>query len=114
MLFYLSLLVSSLYFKIARVHAREEKRSTKINLLHLATGVGITALIIYGVIYATWYYLILFIFLNTIFASLMITAVQLGIFVDGKPMFGLSRVYRFLPLLSLLIILSSSLLWVVK
>lgn len=111
MLFYFSLFVSSLYFKIARVHAKEEKRTTKMNLLHILSGIGISTLIVYGVIYTPWYYLLLFIFLNTIFASLMVTAVQLGIFIDGKPILGLSRVYKFLPLLSIFIVLFSSLLW---
>jgi hypothetical protein len=35
----------------------------------------------------------------------MVTAVQLGIFVDGKPVLGISKVYKFMPLLTLLIAL---------
>ena len=43
----------------------------------------------------------------SIMASLIITAVQLGFFVDGKPIFGISKLYTLMPLLALSVIFGS-------
>jgi hypothetical protein len=42
-----------------------------------------------------------------IMASLMVTAVQLGIFIDGKPLLGLSQLYKAMPLLAVVVISGS-------
>lgn len=114
MIFYIALFLAFLYFKIARVHKKEEKGSSLILSQHLAVGLAVLGILLYGVLYIEWYLFIPFLFVFATIASLMITSIQLGIFVNGKPIFGLTRAYRYLPFLSAAILSFSSLLWVFK
>ena len=114
MLFYLALFLAFLYFKIARVHKKEEILTRSIKILHILTGAAITAILVYGTLYIEWYFFVPFIFIFATMASLMVTTVQLGIFVDGKPLLGIGRVYTFFPLFSVSILFFSSLLWISK
>lgn len=114
MIFYIALFFAFLYFKIARVHKKEELMRPIMLAQHIIVAIAVTAILYYGVIYIDWYVFIPFSFLFAIMASLIITTIQLGIFVDGKPMFGLSRLYNYLPLLSTFITLLSSSLWVLR
>jgi len=112
MLFYLTLFLCFLYFKIARVYNKEEKHITLILVQNIIIGFFIISVLVYGFLYIQWYFLLISIILSLIIASLMITAVQLGIFIDGKPIIGLKKVYSLTPFLGALIILLSLILWV--
>jgi len=111
MLFYVALFLAFLYFKIARVHRKEEKSSRPIVVQHLFVGMAIVAILVYGFRYVSGYVFFPLIFVFATIASLMVTVIQLGIFVDGKPLFGLRQVYGYLPVLGLSVILLSVLLW---
>ena len=111
MLFYVALFLAFLYFKIARVHRKEEKSSRSIAVQHLFVGLAIVAILRYGVVYVSGYVFVPLIFVFATMASLMVTSIQLGIFVDGKPLFGLRQAYRYVPVLGLSVILLSALLW---
>ena len=114
MIFYFALFLAFLYFKIARVHTKEERASPVMRVQHLFVGLAIFGILLYGALYIKWYFFIPLIFVFATMASLMITALQLGVFVDGKPLFGLRKMYRYLPLLSIAILSFSSLLWAFK
>ncbi len=92
-----------LYFKIARVHKKEEKSNSAIMIQHAV--VAIAALLFYILAFQSGNYLTIVVesLVSFILAALAITAVQLGIFVDGRPLFGLSHIYKFLPFLTTLI-----------
>jgi len=111
MLFYLITFLLFLYFKIARVHKRDEKSSSLVTLQHLLVFVGLISTYTYGVIHIQWYMILSTSLLFFIIAALIITSFQLGIFVDGKPLFGMSKVYKLLPLLTLVIISLSAIIW---
>ena len=104
MLFYLILFLLFLYFKIARVHKRDEKASNKVTIQHVFVFLGFLSTYTYGVLNIQWYFILTASLLFFIIAALIITSFQLGIFVDGKPLFGMSRVYKLLPILTLVII----------
>ena len=114
MLFTFALFFSSLYFKIARVHKKEERLTRTIRLQHFLVASAIMAILLYGVIYIVWYWFLLAGVVFSVMASLLITALQLGVFVDGKPLFGLSLIYKYLPFLSVAILLFSVALWIPK
>jgi hypothetical protein len=114
MLFYVALFLAFLYFKIARVHHKEEKSSRPIVVQHLFVGVAIMAILYYGFVYVSGYVFVPLIFVFATMASLMVTGIQLGIFVNGKPLFGLHQVYRYVPVLGFSVILLSVLLWGIK
>ena len=111
MLFFLSFFFLFLYFKIARVHKKEEKQTTQILAQHTLVALSAFSISIYGLSHLLWYVVILVSFVFFIIAALMITAVQLGIFVDGKPQLRISTVYKFLPVLTFIIIVSSAIIW---
>lgn len=111
MLFYIGTFLLFLYFKIARVHKKEEKSNTRIILQHMLVALSALLLFSYGFTHIGWYIVILSSLLFFIISALIITAVQLGIFIDGKPQFGLSKVYQFLPLLTFAIMAISAILW---
>ena len=111
MTFYLALFLAFLYFKIARVYRKEEKGSILINVQNILVGAISLAILSYAILYVEWYFFVPLIFLFWIIASLMITAVQIGLFVEGKPMFGLSHIYRYLPYLTLALFVLTSLMW---
>ncbi len=107
MLVYPMLFVSLLYFKIFRVRRKQEKTDFKAKAEALFSNSAILALIAFGFMTQSWYSMLIAIVLMNIMASLMITAVQLGIFIDGKPIFGISKIYTLTPLLALVVTLGS-------
>jgi len=111
LLFYPATLLLFVYFKIARVHKKEEKLTTPFLLQHILVALSAVALYFYGFTHLSWYLIVLSSFLFFIVAALMVTAVQLGIFIDGKPQFGLSKLYTYLPLLTLGIMTLSAIIW---
>ena len=112
-MFYIALFFAFLYFKIARVHKKEERQSSSDVVQHLFVGAAIVSLLAYGFMYENLYWFIPSLLVFAIMASLIVTAVQLGIFVDGKPLFGLTRMYRYLPVLRVVTALLIAALWVV-
>ncbi|WP_345993466.1 hypothetical protein [Sulfurimonas sp. HSL-1716] len=111
MIFFTVLFLVFLYFKIARVHKKEELMNTAMLVQHLLVGLSAVSLLYYGILFVKWYFFMLLVVLFVIVASLAVTTVQLGIFVDGKPMFGLSKTYKYLPILTIAILLFSTVLW---
>ncbi len=111
MLFYSTLFLLFLYFKIARIHKKEEKSTLVMNLQHILVLLSALSLFSYGFTHQSWYLVILVSFVFFIIAALLVTAVQLGVFIDGKPQFGISKVYKFLPALTLSIMALSAILW---
>ena len=110
-MFYLSLFLLFVYFKIARIHKKEEKMNALVLVQHIVTFVAASSIFVYGFIHLAWYFVVIFSFLFFIIAALIITTVQLGIFIDGKPQFGISQVYKYMPFLTLGIVLLSVILW---
>jgi glucan phosphoethanolaminetransferase (alkaline phosphatase superfamily) len=112
MLFYFTLFLAFLYFKIARVNKKEERQTSRMLTQNFVVAISTTALLVYGISHIEWYLLILSSFIFFISAALMITAIQLGIFVDGKPTIKLSKVYFHLPFLTTLIAGLTLVLWI--
>jgi len=112
MLFYSALFFSLLYFKIARVHKKEERLSSVFLVQHFIMAAAIVSLLAYGIRYENLYLFVPMLFVFATVASMLITAVQVGIFVDGKPVFGLTQIYRYLPVLSVFILLLIASLWI--
>ena len=108
MLFYLTTLLLFIYFKIARVHNKEELLKTPIILQHVLVVISSFAIYYYAFTNISWYIVILSSFVFYIMAALMVTVVQLGIFIDGKPQFGISTLYKFLPILTVSIMTLSA------
>jgi len=105
MLTFLTFLLIFIYFKIARVHKKEEGKDKIIYIQHLI--VLFLAILFYYTILSSGSYVAVIVdsIISFIAAGLAITAVQVGIFVDGKPFIGLSKIYKFLPILTFAIAL---------
>jgi len=103
MLFYLSLFLLFLYFKIARVHKKEEKFTTITLLQHIAVALSASIIYTYGFMHYSPIMLLTISFLFFIISALIITTIQLGIFIDGKPILGINKVFKFMPLLTITI-----------
>ncbi|QOP45220.1 hypothetical protein [Sulfurimonas paralvinellae] len=112
MLFYLGLFFSFIYFKIARVYKKEEKANLNMLVQNVIVLAAVIALFAYGFIHKTWYVVLLVSYLFFILASLMVSAVQLGIFIDGKPFIKLSHLYKMLAFLGMFISFIDVYLWV--
>ena len=111
MLFYLSTFLFFVYLKIARVHKKEEKLNTLTIIQHTLVTISTTSIYFYGFTHLSWYIILLTSFVFYIMAALMVTVVQLGIFIDGKPQFGISMLYKYLPVLTSGIIALSAIIW---
>jgi hypothetical protein len=107
MLFWLTLFLGVFYFKIFRVRRIQEKPTVAAKTEAFFANSALLSLIVYGFMTQTWYLVALAAVLMNIMVSLMIAAVQLGIFVDGKPLLTLSHTYKAMPLLALLIMSGS-------
>jgi len=105
MLFYFTLFLTFFYFKVARVHKKEERLSSGVVIQHIIVAVSALLLYRYGFANFSLLAILLFSFLFFIVAALMVTAVQVGIFVKGKPLFGVGLLFKLMPFLSGLIIL---------
>ena len=112
MLFYTTLFLLFIYFKIARVYRKEEKSGLFILSQNILVAGSALFTLYHGLLSFPWYLVTIVSFLFFIIAALMVTAVQLGIFVDGKPQFGISKVYKYLPFLTLVIIFLSIKMWI--
>jgi len=111
MLFYFALLLSFLYFKIARVYKKEEKSNTNMLIQNVIVLAAVIALFAYGFIHKSWYVVIIVAYLFFILSSLIVSAVQLGIFIDGKPFIKLSHLYKSLAFLGMFIAFIDVYLW---
>ena len=100
---FFDLLMVFLYFKIARVYHKEEKYSISFIIQHLIVAISSVILFRHAFLTQAWYVVGIETLVAFIAAALMITAVQLGIFVDGKPLFGMKRIYQNLYLLTAII-----------
>jgi len=104
MFYFLLLYVLFFYFKLARVHRKEEVLIPTIGISHLMVMVAAVLLYRYGFTHYSSVLLLVVSFLFFIVAALNVTAVQLGIFKDGKPMLGLTTLYKTMPFLALLLL----------
>jgi hypothetical protein len=114
MTFYLALFLLFLYFKIARVHKKEENSTTFMMAQNLFVALCTGAILTYGILYLEWYMFVPSLFLFAIIASFMITAIQIGVFVEGKPIFGLTHIYKYLPYLTLALFVLTVIVWFFK
>jgi hypothetical protein len=103
MLFYTTLFLIFIYFKLARVHKKEEQSSQKTYTLHAIVALSAIALYGYGIDNYSFLTIVIISFLFFIVAALMVTAVQVGVFVDGKPFIKMSNLYKAMPILSAVI-----------
>ena len=110
---YIELFLLFFYFKVARVHTKQEKVTKFFVAQHILVAISAIATLYYGFSTQPWYIFLLAMWIFFIVAALMITAVMIGIFIDGKSLIGLSTIYKYLPVLTGLIVLISIFLWVV-
>lgn len=110
---YIELFLLFFYFKIARVHTKQEKISKQFVIQHTLVALSTISTLFYGFTTQPWYILLLVMWVFFIVAALMVTAVMIGIFIDGKSLIGLSTIYKYLPVLTALIVSLSIFLWVV-
>ena len=104
MLFFITSLLFFIELKIIRVFKKEEGFIPSI-LLQLGL-ILFSATIFYNYAYIN-YSLITIIITTIIFfiiAEFAITAVQLGFFKDGKPVFGLTKLYKYIPIFTFTIL----------
>ena len=99
MLFYFTLFLIFLYFKLARVHKKEERTNNKTYLQYFIVALCAVILYGYGINKFSYLSIVIFSFIFFIVAALMVTAVQVGIFIDGKPLVGMSTLYKSMPYL---------------
>jgi len=99
-MFYIALFLVFLYFKIARVHKKEERLNNLTIATHAIVAISATALLSYGFSHYNWIYMFVVLFIFFILAALMVTAVQVGVFVDGKPFIKISALYKSMPYLA--------------
>jgi len=111
MLFYFSLFLAFLYFKIARVYKKEEKSNMNFFIQNIIVGAAIVALLAYGFTHKTWYIVAIVGYLFFIAASLLVSTVQLGVFIDGKPFIKISHLYKMMALFGMIIAFSDVYLW---
>jgi len=110
MLFFLTLFLIFLYFKLARVHKKEERLSSLVVVQHVLMALSTLLLYQYGFEHFSLWVIISVSFLFFIVAALMVTAVQIGIFIEGKPLFGISLLFKLMPFLTGLTVLLT---WIV-
>jgi hypothetical protein len=101
MLFYLTLCLGVLYFAIFRVRRKQEKRTAAARAEAFFANGALLTIVVYGFMTQAWYLVVIAAVLINIMASLILAAIQLGIFVDGKPLIGLSQLYKVMPILAL-------------
>ncbi|HFB53716.1 MAG TPA: hypothetical protein ENJ67_03205 [Sulfurimonas autotrophica] len=111
MLFYLALFFAFIYFKIARVYKKEEKSNLNMLVQNVIVLAAVIALFVYGFMHETWYVVLIVSYLFFIMASLLVSAVQLGVFIDGKPFIKISHLYKSLAFLGMFIAFIDVYLW---
>ena len=112
MLNYLTLFLLFLYFKVARVHKKEEKFTRLLYAQHILVSIAAIALFMQCFETFSWFAVLSISFFFFIISALIVTAVQLGIFVDGKPIIGIGKLYKLMPFLAFLIVAFSFKSWV--
>ena len=110
MLGFIVLLLIFLYFKIARVYNKQESKNTLIYIQHGVVALCAFLAFSYAFSHFSWYSVLLMSFISFIIAGLAITAVQVGIFIDGKPLFGIGSIFKYIYLLTALIVISTAIL----
>jgi uncharacterized membrane protein YcaP (DUF421 family) len=105
------LLLAFLYFKIARVYKKEELANINMLIQNVIVLAAVIVLFAYGFMHETWYVVLIVSYLFFILASLMVSAVQLGIFIDGKPFIKLSHLYKSLAFMGMFIAFIDVYLW---
>ncbi len=103
MLFYLTLFLIFIYFKLARVHKKEERVNSKIYMLHALVLISALALYNWGATHFSFWVVAIVSLLFFIVSALMVTAVQVGVFIDGKPFIKMSNLYKIMPYLAIII-----------
>ena len=111
MIFYLALFLAFLYFKIARVYKKEEKQNANFWVLNALVAVAITALLVYGFMHESWYIVLIVSYLFFVAVALLVSAVQLGVFIDGKPFVKISHLFKSLAPIGMLISFAVVYLW---
>jgi len=111
MIFYTALFFAFLYFKIARVYKKEEKTNTNFVIQNILLAIAIGILLTYGFIHESWYIVLLVSYLFFILSSLIVSAVQLGIFINGKPFVKISHLYKAMALFGMAISFADVYLW---
>ncbi len=104
MLTFIVLLLIFLYFKIARVHNKQESKSYAIYMQHAIVALSAFFVYQYAFNHYAWYTVFILSFISFIIAGLAITAVQVGIFIEGKPLFGMSFLFKYIYVLTALIV----------
>ena len=94
-----TLLLVFIYFKIARVHKKEETLGVLFKVMHILVAISILFLFSHAFLTYEWYIVVGLSLLFFIVAALAVTVIQLGIFVEGKPLLGMSTVYKYMPML---------------
>ncbi len=107
MLFYITLFLGFLYLKIFRVRIGQEKIGAKIVGEGIISIVALIALLGFGFMNLTWYFVLVAALVFFIAAALIVVAVQLGIFVDGQPVLVMSTVYKITPFLAIAVVLGT-------
>ncbi len=100
-----------LYFKIARVHKKEEFLSQRIIITHTIAAVGAFLIFAYAFSHYSAFIVLTESFVSFIIAALLITAVQVGIFVDGRPLIKMSHIYKSIPFLAAFLLFLALILW---
>ena len=82
-----------------------------MNIQNTLVFIAIVALLVYGFTHKTWYIVLAVSYLFLILASLMVSAVQVGVFIEGKPFVKLSYLYGFLAPIGMLLWFTDIYLW---
>ncbi len=93
MTLYITIQLLFIYFKIARVHYKEEECTRFWKVQHAIVLLVAFLTFIYAFSHWAWYMVLLVSFLSFVIAAMIVVAVQLGIFIDGKPLLGMKAVY---------------------
>ena len=107
---FIVLLLIFLYFKIARVYNKQETKSNAIYAQHGIVALCAFLVFAYAFNHLAWYIVLAISLISFIVAGLAITAIQIGVFIDGKPLFGVSSIFKYIYVLTALIVLSSAIL----
>jgi TctA family transporter len=105
MVFFIASFLFFIELKIIRVFKKEEGFIPSIVLqliLILLSAVGFYK---YAYLNFSLWSIIISSIIFFIIAEFAVVAVQLGFFKDGKPVFGLRKLYKFIPMLTILILL---------
>jgi len=100
MITFITLLLVFIYFKIARVHKKEEQLNRFFIVMHTFVALSILFLFLHAFLTYEWYMVVGMSLLFFVVAALGVTVIQLGIFVEGKPLLGIGTVYKYLPILA--------------